>query len=221
MSDTGRLETFSDAVLAIAITLLVLNLKIPEDPTGSLAAALAEQWPSYLAYLVSFMVIGIIWLNHHAMFRLIARVDRTVLLLNLTLLLIVAAIPFPTALLAAYLSAGRDSHTAAAVYSGTMLAMAVAFLAMWRYVTGRERMLHEHLDRTAARATSRRFGVGLLIYVATIGLSFVNATATLVAHLVIALYYCFDQLSMREPRSGDDLAPLAGGGGDPREEGLG
>jgi uncharacterized membrane protein len=199
MSDTGRLEAFSDAVLAIAITLLVLNLKVPEHAAGSLAVALADQWPSYLAYLVSFMVIGIIWLNHHAMFRLVASIDRAVLLLNLVLLLIVAAIPFPTALLAEYLSAGRDSHTAAAVYSGTMLAMAVAFLAMWRYVTGRDRMLHKQIDRAVARATSRRFGVGLVIYVATIGLSFVNATATLVAHLVIALYYCFDQLSVRAP----------------------
>ena len=202
MNDTARLETFSDGVLAIAITLLVLDLKVParEALHGSLAQALADQWPSYVAYLVSFLVIGIIWVNHHAMFTLIARVDRSLLFLNLLLLLVVAATPFPTALLAEYLSAGRDSHVAAAVYSATMLGMSIAFTLLWDNVTRTGHLLHKHVDRLAARAAMRRFGVGLVIYVGTIGLSFVNAVVTLGAHLVIALYYCFDQLSTRDLR---------------------
>jgi len=200
MNENGRLETFTDGVLAIAITLLVLDLKVPPHGTlaGPLSAALLHRWPSYLAYLVSFLVIGIIWVNHHAMFRLIARIDRKLLFLNLVLLLVAAAIPFPTALLAEYLNAGRDAHTAAAVYSGTMLAMALAFLAMWGYAAHRANLLHEHIDRAKARAATRRFGAGPVIYLGTVGLSFVDATATLVAHLVIALYYCFDQLTVRQ-----------------------
>ena len=200
MNDTARLETFSDGVLAIAITLLVLDLKVPNRQAldGSLGQALAREWPSYVAYLVSFLVIGFLWVNHHAMFTLIARVDRSLLFLNLLLLLVVAATPFPTALLAEYLTAGRDSHLAAAVYSGTMLAMSIAFTLLWNNVTRNGHLLHKHVDRLAARAAMRRFGVGLVIYLGTIGLSFVSAVLTLGAHLVIALYYCFDQLSSRE-----------------------
>jgi uncharacterized membrane protein len=199
MNENARLEAFTDGVLAIAITLLTLDLKVPpHGPGRPLSEVLLHQWPAYLAYLVSFLVIGIIWVNHHAMFRLIERVDRKLLFLNLMLLLVVAAIPFPTALLAEYLNAGRDSHTAAAVYSGAMLAMALAFLAMWWYAAHRAHLLHSQIDQTQARAATRRFGAGPLIYLATVGLSFVNATATLVTHLVIALYYCFDQLAVRE-----------------------
>jgi len=199
MNEKARLEAFTDGVLAIAITLLTLDLKVPPHGSGRpLSQALLHEWPSYLAYLVSFLVVGIIWVNHHAMFQLVRQVDRKLLFLNLVLLLVVAAIPFPTALLAEYLNAGRDSHTAAAVYSGTMLAMALAFLAMWWYAAHRAHLLHAHIDQVKVRAATRRFGAGPLIYLTTVGLSFVNATATLVTHLVIALYYCFDQLAVRD-----------------------
>src|SRR5437899_5745321 len=130
MTEPGRLEAFSDGVLAIAITLLVLDLTVPlrnELHGESLALALGHQWPNYCAYAVSFLVIGIIWVNHHAMFAMVARTDRWVLFANLLLLMVVAAIPFPTRLLAEYLTAaGRDAHVAAAVYSATMLAMGIA-----------------------------------------------------------------------------------------------
>jgi uncharacterized membrane protein len=198
VSDKGRLEAFSDAILAIAITLLALDLKLPATEAGKpLGTALLHHWPSYLAYVVSFLVIGIIWVNHHAMFALIARVDRVMLFLNLLLMLVVAAIPFPTALFAEYLTENEESHIAAAVYSGLMVAMALCFVALWRWVITHPSLLHGHVDIDAARGTSRRFGVGILIYVATVGLSFVSGMVTLFAHLVIALYYCFDQLAVR------------------------
>jgi uncharacterized membrane protein len=157
---------------------------------------------------VSFLVIGIIWVNHHALFARVARVDRTLLFLNLLLLLVVSAIPFPTALLAEYLTAGRDSHVAAALYSGTMLAMSLAFVGLFRHVTRTDRLLHDEVDATAARGATRRFSVGLLVYLLTVGLSFVNATVTLLTHLAIALYYCFDQLS-----TGSTARPPVGGTG--------
>ncbi|MDY7089904.1 MAG: TMEM175 family protein [Actinomycetota bacterium] len=207
MNDKGRLEAFTDAILAIAITLLSLDLKLPASEEGKpLGEALLHHWPSYLAYVVSFLVIGIIWVNHHAMFALIARVDRVTLFLNLLLMLVVAAIPFPTALFAEHLTEEGNSHVAAALYSGLMVAMSLCFIALWRWVIIHPNLLHGHVDVKAARGTSRRFGVGILIYLATVGLAFISGMATLFAHLVIALYYCFDQLAVRGTVETDDQA---------------
>jgi uncharacterized membrane protein len=192
-----RVEAFSDGVFAIAITLLVLDLTVPPrdgTPAGGLAVALAHQWPAYFAYFVSFLIIGIIWVNHHTVFNKVRLVDRPVLFANLALLLIVSAIPFPTKLLAEYLTAGADSHVAAAIYSATMLAMGLAYSTLWLTITRDTRLLHEHVDPASSRAALRRFALGNIFYLATIGLSFVSAIATLVVHAALAVYYCFDQL---------------------------
>jgi uncharacterized membrane protein len=192
-----RIEAFSDGVFAIAITLLVLDLAVPprEDTAhDGLGGALAHQWPSYFAYLVSFLIIGIIWVNHHTMFDKVRLVDRPVLFANLVLLLVVSAIPFPTHLMAEYLTAGADSHIAAAVYSATMFVMGLAFAGLWIAITRDARLLHEHIDSATSRAAIRRFGLGNVFYLVTIGLSFVSAIATLALHAVLAIYYCFDQL---------------------------
>jgi TMEM175 potassium channel family protein len=111
MSETGRTEAFSDGVLAIAVTLLVLDLHVPPRNAlhEPLAVALAQEWPAYAAYVTSFLIIGIIWVNHHAVFGLVGRVDRGVLFLNLLLLMSVVAIPFATALLSEYLLAGNGA----------------------------------------------------------------------------------------------------------------
>jgi len=201
MRDSARLEALSDGVMAIAITLLVLDLRVPARDTladHELASALGHQWPSYLAYVVSFLVIGIIWTNHHAMFGLVRQVDRGVLFANLLLLFVVSVIPFPTRLLAEYLTApGSGSHVAAAVYSATMLLMSFAFSGLWLAITRDAELTHARLGRAESVATLRRFGAGSVVYAATVGLSFVSAVATLAVHGAIALYYCFDQLSGR------------------------
>jgi uncharacterized membrane protein len=192
-----RTEAFSDGVFAIAITLLVLDLVVPsrqEAAEGGLAHALAEEWPAYFAYLVSFLVIGIIWVNHHTMFDKVRQVDRPALFANLALLLVVSLIPFPTRLLAEYLTAGSASHVAAAVYSATMAAMGLAYATLWLVLTRSARLLHEGVDPLVGRMALRRFGLGNVFYLATIGLSFVNATVTLAVHAALAIYYCFDQL---------------------------
>ena len=198
--DTGRVEAFSDGVFAIAITLLVLGLAVPPAGRehGDLGRLLARAWPSYVAYFVSFLIIGIIWVNHHAMFHLIARADRPLLFINLALLAIVAIIPFPTGLLAAYIRHGPvDAHLAAAIYSATMLAMSIAFSALWLWATRPgSGLLHERLDPTVARAAVRRFGAGNLVYAALIGVAFLSAPVTLAFHFLVALYYVFDQLSV-------------------------
>jgi uncharacterized membrane protein len=200
----ARLEAFSDGVFAIAITLLVLDLNVPSP--GSLHGqplidALAHQWPAYFAYLVSFLVIGIIWINHHAMCALARRADRPALFANLFLLLTVSVIPYPTRMVAAYLTARHsDASTAAALYSATMLTMGVAFTLLFRAFTRDAANLHHPVPPQALRAASRRFGLGGLCYAATIGLAFLSPFATLAAHGLLAVYYCFDQLAPARTR---------------------
>src|SRR5437660_3585750 len=178
---TSRTEAFSDGVLAIAITLLVLDLRVP-DAKGGLWHALVRQWPSYASYVVSFLIIGIIWINHHAVFQQIARTDRTLLLLNLVLLMTVAFIPFPTAVLARYLRTGHDEHVAAAVYSGAMALMGTAFAALWLYASHEGRLLKPGLSRTEVRSLSRSFILGTPLYALTIAVAFVDATLCLVVN---------------------------------------
>ena len=195
---SARLEAFSDGVFAIAITLLVLDLAVParHDLAGrSLARALGAEWPSYFAYLVSFGVIGIIWVNHHVLCALIKQADRVVLFANLFLLLTVSVIPFPTRLLAEYLTARGDSHVAAAIYSASMLAMSIAFTLLFLAICRDARLLHVPLDRDTVRRTLRSFSLGGVFYLATVGLSFISAVLTLIVHAVLAAYYCFDQLA--------------------------
>jgi uncharacterized membrane protein len=122
-------------------------------------------------------------------------VDGTLLFLNLLLLLFVAVLPFPTALLAKYVRVPGDASVAAAVYSGTMLCMAIAFQLLWRWIVRDTRLLHAHIDAATARVTVRG-SVGIFVYAGTVGLSFVSAVWTLAVHGLIALYYVFDQLPL-------------------------
>jgi uncharacterized membrane protein len=187
---TQRLEAFSDGVFAIAITLLVLELKVPRGAGDGLGHALARQWPSYASYAVSFLVIGIIWVNHHAIFDHVDRIDRTLLFLNLALLGSVSVIPFPTALLAEYLrEGGRASHVAAAVYAASMTAMGLGFGGIWLYAT---RHGFVALSPEQIRMVTRRFLLGNPFYALSIGLAFVSAYAVLAIAAVLALYYAVE-----------------------------
>ena len=201
---TGRLEAFSDGVFAIAITLLVLDLAVPErGGDRSLASGLGHEWPAYFAYGVSFLVIGIIWINHHALCTLARRVDRRVLFANLFLLLTVSVIPFPTRVLAEYLTADdNDAHVAAALYSATSFAMSVGFTLLFLALNRDARLLRRPIDRATARRSLIRFSGGGLVYLALVGLSFVSAVATLAVHGALAVYYCFDQLSPARTSTG-------------------
>ncbi|MFF5023642.1 TMEM175 family protein [Streptomyces collinus] len=195
MNESGRVEAFSDGVFAIAITLLILDIKVPKaDGPGGLWHALGAQWPSYAAYVVSFLVIGIMWVNHHQVFSYVARVDRTLMFLNLLVLMVVAAVPWPTAMLAEYLREDRASHVAAAVYSLVMVAMALTFQALWWHLTRTGHLFDPRVDAPAARATRIRFALGSLGYPLTVGLAFVSAPLTLAAHGLLALYYGFNQV---------------------------
>jgi uncharacterized membrane protein len=190
---TSRLEAFSDGVFAVAITFLVFNLKAPVVDHGSLWSALVDEWPFFASYAVSFLIIGIIWVNHHAIFHQLAHLDRPLMFLNLVLLMFVVLIPFTTALLAQYIQAGSNSHVAAAVYSLTMTGMSFAFGFIWGYAVFHPHVLRPYVDPDAARASLPRFTIGSFIYIGTVGVAFISAVLCLAIHAVIALYYVFDR----------------------------
>jgi uncharacterized membrane protein len=207
----SRLEAFSDGVLAIAITLLVIDIRPPDVHQGdTLAHALWRMWPSYLAYLVSFLTIGVIWLNHHGIFQQVVRVDGPLLVLNLNLLLWTALIPFPTAVVARHLTAGGEAaRTAAALYSGVLLLMGFAFGALFAWVTHDDRLLHRLPPPQIVRAARLRFMLGLLVYSVALAVSWVSAPVSLALSGLMALYYAIDQASVRVQREPDDQLPWA------------
>src|SRR5919198_6145501 len=157
--DTGRLVAFSDAVFAITITLLVLEIRPPTEDTSLLHGLLAL-WPSYLAYAVTFLFIGQVWANHHVMFDHIRAADRVVLLLNTLLLMVVAFLPFATSVLADALRSGHGERTAVAFYAIAFDVTALTFNAVWQYAR-RHRMLSDALSSAGATAISRRFELAL------------------------------------------------------------
>ncbi len=194
--ETGRLEAFSDGVFAVAITLLVLNIRIPgidlppsklPDDTN-LWQALLNEWPMLAAYATSFAIIGIMWLNHHRLFVHIKRTNTVLLLINLLLLLIIVFIPFPTALLAEYI-VHPDQHAATIVYSGTCFLMACCFNVLWRYASYRNRLLGRDADPHAVKAISRQYLFGPLIYLVVFGVAWINTLACVVLSFVLALFF--------------------------------
>jgi uncharacterized membrane protein len=191
---TSRTEAFSDGVFAISATLLVLELKVPQVEPGGLADALLDNWPSYATYVVSFLTIGIIWVNHHAVMERIRKVDRPLLFMNLVFLMAVAVLPFPTALLADYLQAGHDERLAAAVYGGSMTLMGVTFGTIWAYAVLSGDLLHEGIDPTRARRSLWIFAAGNPLYVLATGASLLSATLALTIYALLALFYLFDVL---------------------------
>jgi uncharacterized membrane protein len=207
----GRLEAFSDAVFAIAITLLVIEIHVPHvGPGESLLDALADQWPEYAAYAVSFAIIGIIWVNHHHVMTEVAWVDQKLTFINLGLLSAIAFLPFPTALLAEYVrEAGSQSEVAAVVYSATMLVLATWFVLLWVYIA-RRGMYVPGIDAAGLRRRLRRALVAPSAYVVTVAVAFVSAPAVLILHAVIAVFYAFDTAA-GEVRPGPAADPGAAG----------
>ena len=187
---TSRIEAFSDGVFAIAITLLVLEIHVPEDPENGLGQALLDQWPAYASYVVSFFVIGIIWINHHAIFDHLVRADRPLLFLNLLLLLFVGVLPFPTNLIATYMEqGGADERVAAVVYAGTMAAMGAAFGSLWSYASRHRRLLDDTLSPEQVRRLTRRFVIGAPVYMLSMLVALVSAPACLALNGLLAVYY--------------------------------
>ncbi|WP_166678285.1 TMEM175 family protein [Kribbella kalugense] len=198
LAETNRLEAFSDGVFAIAITLLVLELHSPELEEGQrLWPALVNEWPQFAAYLTSFAILGIMWVNHHSMFRQIKRADRGLMFLNLLLLLWVTLLPFPTSMFAEHLEDDSiNASVAAAVYSANLTLAAIAFSAIWWHVL-RNHLVDHDMNKSQVRKSLIRYSFGTVIYAACIGVSFISAQVTLLIVFLLALYYGFEQIRTR------------------------
>ncbi|MDE3069908.1 MAG: DUF1211 domain-containing protein [Acidobacteriota bacterium] len=180
---TGRLEAFSDGVMAVAITLLVLNLRVPDLARHQdLARALGDQWQAYSAYAISFITIGIIWINHHAMIARLRESDHAILMLNLVLLLSIGLLPFATGLVAESLRQGNGETLAAALYAGMFLLMSLAFANLNRHILfAKHHLLRTAIDHARRRQILTRGVTGLIPY------ALAAACAPLSPYLTIAI----------------------------------
>jgi uncharacterized membrane protein len=191
LSGTARVEAFSDGVMAIAITLLILEIKVPEYEPGHLLGALGHIWPSYVAYLASFLTIGVIWMNHHAFFGRLRRVDHVIRWWNLMLLLGVSVLPFPTMILAENVVHGKgsDAAAAAALYGMAGVLMTVPWAPLWWRLVRRPELFEPGFDAAFARRESVRAYPGIVIYAICVGVGFVLPVAALILYLVVAIFY--------------------------------
>jgi uncharacterized membrane protein len=183
---TGRFEAFSDGVFAIAITLLVLELSVPDDAGDDLLGAFLDQWPSYLAYVVSFATVGAAWLAHTAMTHHLGRVDAVLVRLNLLLLLLVSFVPFPTRLVAAHIRDPGAERVATTILGLNLLLVASVTSAMWGYAV-RRALVHPDTVDEDKRMLTQRLTPGLAGYVALILLGLVLPRAAVFGYLLIAL----------------------------------
>ncbi|MGH9528843.1 MAG: TMEM175 family protein [Terriglobales bacterium] len=188
-TETGRIEAFSDGVFAIAITLLILEIKVPMPSAGPLGPQLWKQWPSYISFVISFAFIGIMWINHHRLFTHIRRCDNGLLLLNLLLLLGVTFVPYPTAVLAMYLGK-TDQRLSAIFFNGTFFFIAILFNLLWRYATAPNRHLLAHdVDVASVERITRQFVFGPLSYLVCLALAWVSVTASLALNILLACFF--------------------------------
>jgi len=190
--ETGRVEAFSDGVFAIAITLLVLNIKVPAlvelSKNFSLGIALLEQWHSYLAFFIGFINILIMWVNHHYIFSYIRKTDSIFLFLNGFLLLTVTFFPFSTALLSEHI---RTDHSAisAAIFAGSIFMNCLSFVLLWAYVSGPGGLLKKNTGSSVIKSIRRNGLIGLPLYIAAIILAFVNVWSSIAVCFMLGLFF--------------------------------
>jgi len=185
----NRLEAFADGIFAIAATLLVLNLTVAEGhPLGQ---ELLSIWPQYAAYTISFVTIGIIWINHHTLMHQIAHVDRTFLTLSVVFLAVIAVIPFPTRLLAANIRTD-GAEAAALAYGITLTLTAIFFNAIWRYAAWGRRLLREDAEPEVVEGISRSYAFGPPIYLAATLVALKSPGASAALYGALALFYTLE-----------------------------
>ncbi|HEX2622218.1 MAG TPA: TMEM175 family protein [Phototrophicaceae bacterium] len=191
VNHTSRLEAFSDGIFSIAVTLLVFSLQVPHDlpPGKTLLTALGELWPGYFAFFVSFTTIGIMWINHHNMFKLINRTDHTLLVLNGLLLMMITFVNFPTAVLGTYIQNPDEGHTAAVLYNATFVVTAVFYNLLWRYATYHRRLIDPAVPQTALNRITVSYSFGPLLYLAAAILSFFSVPAGLGLSALLAIFF--------------------------------
>jgi uncharacterized membrane protein len=190
---TRRLEAFADGVFAIAATLLILNVDAQVgEGTGAIGHRLLAIWPSYIAYAVSFVTIGIIWSNHHTVMAQLGRVDRTFLLQNVVLLMCVAFLPFPTRLVAEHIRGRHDLQPAALAYGATMTVMSVCYIALWLYAARGQRLLREDSNPRTVTGITRTYLPGTPVYLTSTLVALASPLASVGLYAAIALFYVLE-----------------------------
>ena len=189
----GRLEAFSDGVLAVAITLLVLNLHASADDQGSLAHQLGAEWPSFAAYVLSFFIVGVVWVNHHALFSLAVHVDRALMFWNLTLLLFVTTIPFTASTLASFLRGDTaDVRLAVLLYGLSTEGMAVCFTLILRHLL-KHGLVERPVTKQEGRRAVLRYGAGAVLYPIVTAIGLLSWQVMLVLYALITVFYIREQ----------------------------
>ena len=216
LRETSRVEAFSDGVFAIAITLLVLTLAVPTYQEASsapeLRRALLDQWPTYVAFVMSFLSILVMWASHHNIFSLIRRVDHVFLLLNGLVLMGVTLIPFPTQLLASHLGHPGE-EVAAEVYCVIALFISFAYNALWYWARRGGHLLEPDASPQTLRAVTRQYAVAPAVYVAALGLALVNVWASIAIFIGVSVFYAIPTRAtapLEGQAAEDDPADLAG-----------
>jgi uncharacterized membrane protein len=188
---TTRLEAFSDGVFAVAITLLVLNLQVPQLKASLISSELVPElgklWPKFLIYALSFVIVGIYWVAHHNTFHYIKRSDRNLLWLNILLLLCIVFIPFPTALLGEY----PGQQISVIIYAGTLVSTGLVLQLLWWYATSGYRLVERDIDPRLVQLATRKNLLAPLIYLLAIGISFFSVQVSLICFILVPVYYIF------------------------------
>ena len=194
--ETGRIEAFSDGVFAVAITLLVFNLKVPQIAVGDtnavrdLGSALLSQWPSYLAFVTSFATILIMWVSHHSIFKMVYKSDSPFLFANGLLLMLVTVVPFPTALVATYLT-NPAAAMACAVYAGLFVLINIAYNLLWWTASHKRTLLNPDVTPAQVKIQARSIYFGLPIYLLATLLAFLNPFLTIAICTMMWIYWVF------------------------------
>ena len=184
---TGRIEAFSDGVFAFAITLLVLDIQVPESDFDSLVSGIAHQWPAYLGYATSFVTIGGIWMAHHGIFRRVRYANRQLMLVNLLLLMAVAFLPFPTRLVAEAIRTTGPERVAVIFYGAWLLVISLLLSALWGTVARDRSLLRPEVSEREINAILRATTPNLGFYVVVIVLAILAPRVAAFGYLVIAI----------------------------------
>jgi uncharacterized membrane protein len=206
LRSTGRTEAFSDGVMAIAITLLILNVHIDTAYASAhgLLRALNHEWPAYLAYITAFLTVAIMWLNHHALFDKITEVDKSLAWTNLALLFTISVLPFPTSVVAQYLRAGgTDAKVAVSLYGLLSMLNGFAWLGSWVHLARYPELLRAPYDAAYARLERRRTALGVATYAAATAIAWVAPMVAVLLFLAVAIFYAVTSSGSRLQAAGD------------------
>lgn len=211
--ETTRLEAFSDGVFAISITLLALEVRVPHGEGLRLSEELVALWPAYVAYLLSFLTILVLWLNHHALLLWMHRMRGNVLVANGVLLMLIALVPFTATLVGRFLGT-PDARFAVSAYAGLFLAINLAFLWLWRMVHARRRVV-PNLPEREARSTDRWLAVGIVGYAVATAVALVHPWAGLAVSMVMVLFWLYNAYRRHQAAEEEGEADMPAGAGEP------